>query len=391
MTSMRPAFTSPKMKAVEAARKAGAKLAAQQNLTLAHAHFLLAREVAHSKDVTERAWEVVCHLELALAGGYEPEACHANLGQIYLVAGDFRQAEEHLAEVVEQRGDLRLACARALLGLGRQDEASQQARRAKEELWENMQATAPGSAAEIHWLACVEFLEEFDEGVAFLEKRLADGADDYARQALSQLYVSWFDVLNRQEPRPNAEALSKLISALRYAPEHRQTVERLIVIAQQAAKERDPAILRVLHEADLSSHVHLVVGSVSFHAGLPDEGVHHLEKAYIKNPHDPGVLNNLAWFVAHRQPPDLDRAIELADRLIALVPRRVEFRETRGQIHALRKEWEKARIDLELAEKVLPDHPGLHRTLVQVYQALSLPGQAEVHQKKLDFLTKSKN
>ena len=101
---------------------------------------------------------------------------------------------------------------------------------------------------------------------------------------------------------------------------------------------------------------------------------------------NPAVLNNLAWFIAHDDPPQLDRALELTNKVISLFPTQKEFHESRGQIHALRNQWEEARQDLELATTVMPDHIELHRTLVKVYEALALPTMARVHREKVDLL-----
>lgn len=408
MGSLSASLTRPKEVAARLATRTGARLAAQEKLPLAEAHFVMAQRIAHSKNVSSRAWEIVCHLEAALAGGHQGDACRTALGQIQLVAGNFDQAVRYLKPVCENRPDLRLAMARALLALHRPSEARIQAEQARHELHQAMQQQPAGSAEELRWLACLEFLEQYEIAVEFLKRRLADeNSDDRFSQALSQLYVSWFDHLARSQPHVDRAAIAKLQHALQATPRHRPSIERLIVIARPAetrpaetsdstsppqAKETSErtsnreGALAALRSGNFSSHVHLVLGSVLFEAGDVDEGVWHSQRAYAKNPRSPAALNNLAWMLAHQTPPRLDRARDLADKLVADFPRQIEFRETRGQIHALRKEWSQALVDLQLAEKVMPEHPGLHRTLTQVFQALGRPAEAETHQKILDRL-----
>jgi tetratricopeptide (TPR) repeat protein len=206
---------------------------------------------------------------------------------------------------------------------------------------------------------------------------------------LSRLYLSWFDASVRDQKRPSQASVDKLLLSMKYAPDSRPAIERCISFIQTALKSGEPQkmVINSLRSADLSAHEHLVFGSIFFAEKFPEEALHHLECAHAKDVANPDILNNLAWYVAHQASPDLDRSLALANQLVRIAPKRLEFRETRGQIFMLRDQWQAARRDLEAAESVLADYPELHRALVRVYGKLGLPSKAATHQKILDRLS----
>ena len=165
--------TKPPSLAIQTqARGYAGAIAARDNISIAAAHYRAAETIAKADDAAAHARKIVFHLERALEGRFNVAECHVDLGQIYLAAGDFPKAIEHLLEVAEQRPDLRLKLARALLAEGNKADAIANAEAAEAKLKEAMLNDPKDWASEVNWIASLEFLERFDEAIAHLNLSL---------------------------------------------------------------------------------------------------------------------------------------------------------------------------------------------------------------------------
>ncbi len=97
-----------------------------------------------------------------------------------------------------------------------------------------------------------------------------------------------------------------------------------------------------------------------------------LKRTLRINPDDANALNNIAWLMANSQPKDLRTAIKAANKALLYEPRNFHFRETRGQIHLAREEWQMAIQDLEFALPYLGTEKAktVRQSLSAAYEAL---------------------
>ncbi len=365
-------------------------LATTENKSFPQAHYDLAVLLSKSPKLDETAWEIVFHLEQAAAGGYQAEACHTNLGQIYISAGKMEEAVDHLQHVAQTQPGMRLKMARALLAMGKKKLARTHAEQALAELDLLRKSAKPGSRHELDWIASLEFLERFDEAIEFLRGRHADNAA-YAAKLLGRVYSTSASVA-RREKDVIAEA-QRLCRALEYDPDQEQAVQQVFALQQRMDGLPEATVDRVQDiwaAAAWTAQVHLVVGSSWFQNGFSSAAVRHLEQAYRQEPNNAAVLNNLAWFLSHGHRPDLQRSLQIANELIVKFPLRAEFRETRGQIYALMEQWEQAQADLKAALPVLETHRPLHVTLAKVYEELGMRAQAGIHQATAEKLARTR-
>ena len=120
--------------------------------------------------------------------------------------------------------------------------------------------------------------------------------------------------------------------------------------------------------------------------GQDQQADYHLNQAFELNPRMPEVLNNLAWHLAYADEPQLDRALELADKAVALRPTQIEIRDTRGQILLKLGRHQEALKDLLLAVRQLPDRPEIHESLAKIYEHLGDADMAARHRKRVNAL-----
>jgi uncharacterized protein HemY len=130
--------------------------------------------------------------------------------------------------------------------------------------------------------------------------------------------------------------------------------------------------------------LHTVIGTAAAQSGDLTDAREHLEKANQQKPNNPGILNNLAWVLANSQPPELDRASELVNKAVELLPEDAQIRETRGQILVRKKQWQAAIVDLELALPKIKQEsvPGVHKALAEAYEGIGNLELAKTHREK---------
>ncbi len=104
------------------------------------------------------------------------------------------------------------------------------------------------------------------------------------------------------------------------------------------------------------------------------------------------VLNNLAIaLICGADGPsmaaDSERALQLAESALAIVPQQPDVLSTRGEILIAQERWEDARRDLEVALSKRQKSANIRRLLVQVFEALGEPALAAEHGRLLKQLT----
>jgi predicted Zn-dependent protease len=144
--------------------------------------------------------------------------------------------------------------------------------------------------------------------------------------------------------------------------------------------ERAAALLKAqLVEGRSVGMAHLALGTIAWDNGRKDEGQLHLEQAYRAGPHVPVVGNNLAWMLAHSDPPQYDRALEVIGRVLEAHPNEPRFRGTRGHVLAKIGRWKDAVPDLEAALAADPKNAALHAVLADAYSTLGDPVLSSLH------------
>jgi uncharacterized protein HemY len=126
--------------------------------------------------------------------------------------------------------------------------------------------------------------------------------------------------------------------------------------------------------------MHLLVGSSAVAEGQWDVARRHLEQAYRLNSRLPALLNQLAWALACGEPPELERALRLAETAVELSPHEPELLATRGRVLARLERWQEALTDLEAVLTTGSEQGELHATLAEVYTALGDAEMAKRHQ-----------
>ena len=212
-------------------------------------------------------------------------------------------------------------------------------------------------------------------------------------QALARVYIAWADSIQPSDPQAAEKKLQLLERALKTNPREMMVFDRVMRLLRDQENQAEQAremLTRMLAAGQASALVHLLLGTDAGQRGDAKEAVWHLQQAHELEPGMAVAANNLAWHLAHSDPPQLEQALTLIDHLATQWPDVAHFRDTRGQILAKLGKWEEAITDLQAALPAMRDNPDIHRTLSEAYQQLGLEELAREHSRLAAQLAQSK-
>ncbi len=175
----------------------------------APAHLWQARRILAVPTAAPGAREAAeSHLLRALDGELDdPDTAHALLGEVYLAAGHYDDAELHLTKAVQTRPQLRIRLAQLYALRGDKDRARGEAQLAVSFFRARTKADLDDRRARLGWADATAFLEDFPGAVAILQEGLSVADEPLYRVALGSVYLIWSDTVGR-DPKadPGARA-----------------------------------------------------------------------------------------------------------------------------------------------------------------------------------------
>ena len=184
------------------------------------------------------------------------------------------------------------------------------------------------------------------------------------------------------KPLPLKERLSLLERGLRLAPNSLALLGQLGAVLERRDAEADDVrttLKSLVTDGKAGATTYAMLGIDAYIRGRSAEARAYWEQAFQIDPAASLVANNLAWVLAHEDSPDLDRALELADRALGKRPNDPFFHGTRGYILMKLRRWSEALVELKAKLAALPDRVDTHLDLAEVYDHLELPELATAH------------
>jgi tetratricopeptide (TPR) repeat protein len=346
----------------------------------------------------QAAWR---HLSRVLRYNPNSNEVHQLLARVLVSLGELADAEKHLQQSAQSDPEMRLLLAAVYARQGKLDLAGNEARLADADLSKQLdakQADAKQADAKQADAKQPDSKQPDSKQVQSVRLRLADakvldgdfaGAEQIlaqieqdepnaAKVRLSQLYLAWYDALGRANGNL-AERRALLQRALDAVPWNLPGIKRLLELSKQSPAEATWAagVLAKLDWKRASAEALSLVGLDEWQSGHTTEARQHLEAAYRANPKDIRASNNLAWVLAHSDPPDLPRALELVTQALAQSPGQPNLLDTRGHILFSLHRWSDALGDLEARAAIRPQDKQLHEMLAECYAKLGMAELAD--------------
>ncbi len=353
------------------------------------AHFWLAQDlIRQSLPLSpELARTLDHHLQQSLRDESLAAESHALLGQLCLIRENRADAIAHFKRAVREKPACHLSLAVLYNEQNQRDKAVDSARKAAA-YYAELSATEPENAQHrLRWAQSELLAANYTRAVEILEEALARVDDPQPfHDLLVAACLAWLDEVRQSSPNRLDKQLDILNIAYRYNPNHPDLLALIANLTMQNRDDADSPQVAGLRDAlqlalatgTAPPLVHLIVGTRALEAGDTEDAVMHLELAYKLNPDSPSILNNLAWALAHRNPPELDRALPLAEAAIDLVDH-PSFHGTRAVILAAVGRSGDAIAELETILRRHPDPAWVHDRLAELYDDTNQTELAQLH------------
>lgn len=303
------------------------------------AHLWLARDLARDLDAaTEAPKEATLqllehHLTNAIDRPSSDAEARLMLGQLYLRQNKLDAATEQYALASTEQPDVLLVLARLYSAAGERLLAKTTAARAAAHYKQQSQSEPANVDFRLKWAQSELFLTNHEQAASVLADGLTQlqnqdetetGRAAALRQPLAIVYLSWFDRVRQKDADNVGLQMDLLQKALEFDPNHPEVLNRLAMFAlldHEQAAAAHAVLTRMLTRGDAPATVHFILGSHALLHESPEKSMQHLSLAFEQMPQIPFVANNLAWAMAHKDPPDLVRAEKLVDAAIQLTPK----------------------------------------------------------------------
>ena len=364
------------------------KLAPADAAGYPRAHLWMAQHLWHEGEpYTDGKSELLIHhLNEALKSVVQRHEARLLLVRVHVARREFAKAAECLESAVANDAGLRFALAELYAAMGETRRFRDEIHKAKEHFGQLVESNRDDVPARLSLAKALLLNAEHQQAESVLLEGLATSDDKRLRAALSDLYVLASDQFASSDETQTSDRLHRRLELLQKAlfgsPDNPDALIRLAAIVRSSEDEGKAArsILKdALARGVAPWTVHAILGTSAASEARWDEARLHLEQAHRLNPRLPALLNNLAWALAHCDPPELERALAVASSAVELAPTNPHVRETRGQIFTRLAKWEEARADLELALPQVRSHQRLHETLAEVYRQLGDQEMSEKH------------
>ncbi len=209
------------------------------------------------------------------------------------------------------------------------------------------------------------------------------------RTACSEFYLSQYLAA---EPGDIATRFSFLKKSLAHDANHIPTYDCLIQFYRSFQNNNQPEagkqIVAVLRESiasgESSAMAHLALSNILWVEKEFEESQFHMERAFQLDTQFAVVANNLAWLLAHADPPDLERAFELSSQVVKQHPDVGRLRDTLATILMKQKKYEQALAEFQRALPKMKNKKKVHENMAAIYRELGKDELALHHQQRAE-------
>lgn len=221
----------------------------------------------------------------------------------------------------------------------------------------------------------------YDQAEKILAAGLEMQPDNLLKMANAVFFTMRHD-LERDNDNDLGKRVQYLFKALRAFPDHAPIYERLVKLA--AASDDDNAVqirneLNYLIAQDKPNPMaHFALSNILWEQGEEAQATVHLELAYKIHPKFTLVANNLAWILANKENPDLERALQLSEQAVESTPKDGRCRDTRGSIYMKLGRYKDAIADFELAISTVKNKRAVREKLATAYTEIGMDDLAKI-------------
>lgn len=240
---------------------------------------------------------------------------------------------------------------------------------------------------------------KFEESLELLEnsQSLVEDAEEAEAKRWNRLFgqssIAVYDErLKASAFKDFSEALKILDGALKTNSASMNVLERLVSLScsdNKWAKDADEALNNMLATGAGNADIYNLVGSRALEISQTSKAKRYLERAYRLSRNNPMVLNNLALTLVRDKISDPERALQLTEEALAILPEHPDVLSTRAEVFIAMERWEDARRDLEVSLPKRPKSANCHRLLAMICDEMGEDSLAAKHRQLMSELESS--
>ncbi|MFO0911099.1 MAG: tetratricopeptide repeat protein [Isosphaeraceae bacterium] len=352
------------------------------------AHLWLGQRLAiDSRGSRQRMKDAEEHLKRVLNVEPRNEVVKLLLGTLYGASGRPREARPLLEAVADGKPEVLLNLATICRMMGDQKESDRRVDQALQILSIITLAQPKNGTARALQAKALLTRGRYEDALSRLASASIDDPkeDEVRRKEQAMVCLVWAENLAREIHPKYDEVLKAIERGLDYDPDNLLLLSQLAEVLKVKGPEGQKARTRfekLLAEGRHPAIVYLAYGNEAWANGRRAQAREFWEKSVTQKDFVPLAANNLAWDLAYNDPKNAERALELADKVVAAAPNDPRFRATRGQVLARLSRWKDARAELETATDAGISTPETHRALAEVYEKLGMLDKAAEQRRK---------
>ncbi len=319
-----------------------------------------------------------------------------SLANFFVVQRKYKDALPYLEKVEEKYPEMRLTLGNVYQNLGRPNDAQKLYQSAEKHYRNKTEQKVDDKDSRLRWGMALMAQEKYSETIEAMHKGVVMTQDMDFLQIVAEAYRLW-ELKLSQDPASRLDTRLDLIQkGIQAWPKNRSLLARLHAISTTNTPEGEKAkqeIEKMIADGKgpQAPILYYFLGSYAYNQGRLDEARRYWEMCYNLDQTFALAANNLAWMLIHdEKSPDVDRGLEMIDKIIVKYQNFPSFHGTRGEGLTKKKKYKEALPDLQKALAAQSDDLTLHESIAECYEALGDRGLAEIHRKKVAEL-KEKN
>lgn len=325
----------------------------------------------------ERSNEVLSRWLWHLTHADEQESAEVqeSWGNYYIAVDDIRSAIKAYAAAANKYPQLYLTISNLHRRLGQVQLSKEVLQMSRERYSETLTENPNDRNARVVYATTLLQLGELTEAEQVLRTGLRLDPEGPYKILLAAMFVQLHDQLMERGTEYQVLAVQQLRNSLEFDPNFEPALTRLLGFAK-ANEKAIPQIRELLNKLLVSGEgtavAHLALSNLAWLEKNSEAAAVHLEQAMSLDANMPVIANNLAWLLAHEEPPQLDRALTLSEAVLKDFPDNPRFLDTRGTIQLKREKYREALLDLEKALPGMPDRTAVHEKIATIYDKLGM-------------------
>ena len=302
----------------------------------------------------------------------------------YLTVGQEELAIRHMELAAKANPQMLLTAADLNKHLGNVAGSNRALREAEAIFTKAIQLDPLNTQARVLLASALIRQEKFEAGEKVLLAGRSIQPDVLISRAIAECYLLQHDraVTGNASIGEQLEQLQKALEAdVNYLPIYERLIRQYRRQDDKTSKEIRTLLSGAIAGGESSPLAHFALSNVYMIDGQKDEADWHLQQAYRQDSKFAVIGNNLAWILAHRDPPELDQAFEIIKSVMVEAPGDARFRDTYATILMKQGKDDQAIIEFERALPGMTDRSTIHQSLAILYRKIGRASIADEHER----------